>query len=164
MPKNLSFIDLYSRLIVPCVVSYNLMFQIVFEQILNLFAELSYFSEREFYQDWWNSNGFGDFARKWNRPVHLFLHQHVYLECINGYKLSKETARNVTFVFSSCCHEFLAALLVRKITPYLFGLMMFQIPLILLVKIVKFKDFGIYLFWTGIITGPALLLTLYAKF
>jgi sterol O-acyltransferase len=162
--KELSFLDVYSRLIVPCVVMYNLMFQIVFEQILNVFAELSGFGDREFYQDWWNSNGFEDFARKWNRPVHLFLYKHVYLECINEFKTSKQRAQFITFIFSACCHEFLCALIMRKISPYLFGLMMFQLPLMVLVKLINQKYFGIYLFWTGIITGPALLLTLYVKF
>lgn len=162
--NDLSFIEIYLKLIVPCVVAYMLMFLIIFEQILNLFAELSYFGDREFYQDWWNSNGFDDFSRKWNRPVHFFLYKHLYLECIQEYKISVQKAKTVTFIFSGLCHELIVTLICRKITPYLFGLMMFQLPLILLVKIVNTKDFGNYLFWTGIITGPALLFTLYCKF
>ena len=162
--KTLSFLDVYLRLIVPCVVAYNLMFLIIFEQILNLFGELSYFGDREFYQDWWNSDGFGDFSRKWNRPVHLFLHQHVYLEAINEFKCTPRAAKLITFIFSALCHEYMVALLSKKITPYLFGLMMFQIPLIIITKIINSKEFGMYLLWAGIITGPALLLTLYAKF
>ena len=55
------------------------------------------------------------------------------------------------------------ALICRKVAPFLFGMMMFQIPLIILTKIIKAKDFGIYLFWIGLITGPGLLFTLYAK-
>jgi sterol O-acyltransferase len=161
--KDLSFLDVYIRLIIPCLVSYNLLFLIVFEQILNLFGELSLFGDREFYQDWWNSDGFEDFSRKWNRPVHFFLYQHVYLEARNQYKCSQETAKLITFLFSALCHEFLVALLSRTIRPYLFGLMMFQIPLILFNKLVNTREFGLYLFWTGIITGPPLLLTLYAK-
>lgn len=162
--SELSLLELYVRLMWPCVICYIIMFFIIFEHILNLFAELSLFGDREFYQDWWNSDGFGDFSRKWNRPVHLFLYKHVYLECIKEYKLSEKHAKYVTFIFSGLCHELIASLICRKITPYLFGLMMFQIPLILLVKILNLKDFGIYLFWTGIYTGPALLLTLYCKF
>ena len=161
--KKLSFLDAYIKLIVPLLLVYNLLFLILFEQILNLFGELSYFGDREFYQDWWNSNGFADFSRKWNRPVHLFLHQHVYLEVVNEFKCSPETAKIATFLFSSLCHEFMMALICRKVAPFLFGMMMFQIPLIILTKIIKAKDFGIYLFWIGLITGPGLLFTLYAK-
>jgi sterol O-acyltransferase len=162
--KNLSMLDLYIRLMWPCVVCYMLIFFIIFEHILNLFAELSLFGDREFYQDWWNSDGHGDFSRKWNRPVHLFLYKHVYLECIQEFQMSEKHAKYLTFIFSGLCHELIVSLICRKITPYLFGLMMFQIPLILFVKIVNQRDFGVYLFWTGIVTGPALLLTLYCKF
>ena len=160
---KISFLDLYIKLIVPCLVAYNLGFLVIFEQILNLFGELSLFGDREFYQDWWNSNGFDDFSRKWNRPVHLFLHKHVYQEAITEYNWKPKSARNLTFLLSALCHEFLAALICRRITPYLFSLMMFQLPLILMTKFMRSKYFGLYLLWTGIITGPPLLLTLYAK-
>ena len=81
----------------------------LFEQILNLFGELSLFGDREFYQDWWNSDGFADFSRKWNRPVHLFLHKHVYQEAINEYKWKPQSARHLTFLLSALCHEFLSS-------------------------------------------------------
>lgn len=29
------------------------------------------FADREFYQDWWNSTSWDEFARKWNKPVHV---------------------------------------------------------------------------------------------
>ena len=161
--KDLSFIDVYVRLITPCLVAFNLFFLIIFEQILNLFGEISRFGDREFYQDWWNSDGFADFSRKWNRPVHYFLHQHVYLETINEFKWNPSTAKYVTFLFSSLCHEFILALIVRRISPYLLVLMMLQIPLIIFNKMVKINEFGLYLFWVGIITGPPLLFTFYAK-
>ena len=57
-------------------------FGLVFENFLNFFAELTRFADREFYQDWWNSTNFEEFNRKWNRPVHLFLYQHVYVKSI----------------------------------------------------------------------------------
>lgn len=31
------------------------------------------FADREFYQDWWNSTSWDEFARKWNKPVHVSL-------------------------------------------------------------------------------------------
>jgi sterol O-acyltransferase len=35
------------------------------------------FADRNFYDDWWNSSSFDQFARKWNKPVHEFLLRHV---------------------------------------------------------------------------------------
>ncbi|OMJ93142.1 hypothetical protein SteCoe_3960 [Stentor coeruleus] len=161
--KNMSFLDVYTKLMIPCVVSYNLLFLIIFEQILNMFAEMSYFSDREFYQQWWNSDGYEDFGRKWNRPVHFFLYKHIYLECTNHFKLSPQKAKYATYLFSSLCHELIIAVMIRRIAPFLFGLMMFQFPLILINKFINKNEFGIYLFWVGVITGPALLVTCYAK-
>ncbi|OLL25065.1 putative sterol O-acyltransferase 2 [Neolecta irregularis DAH-3] len=47
--------------------------------ILNVFAEISRFADRRFYDDWWNSHTWAAFAVKWNRPVHSFLRVHVDL-------------------------------------------------------------------------------------
>jgi len=55
----------------------------LFENYLQFFAEITQFADRLFYFDWWNSNGIEEFNRKWNRPVHMFLHKHVYSEAIN---------------------------------------------------------------------------------
>ena len=52
------------QLIVPFTVLWIIIFFIVFECILNAAAELTYFGDREFYQDWWNSTTFDEFARK----------------------------------------------------------------------------------------------------
>jgi MBOAT, membrane-bound O-acyltransferase family len=41
--------------------------------VLNVLAELTYFADRGFYADWWNSVSWDQFARDWNRPVHNFL-------------------------------------------------------------------------------------------
>jgi sterol O-acyltransferase len=36
--------------------------------VLNVLAELTYFADRGFYADWWNSVSWDQFARDWNRP------------------------------------------------------------------------------------------------
>lgn len=51
---------------------------VIWECILNLLAEVTYFADRGFYADWWNSVSWDQFARDWNRPVHNFLLRHVY--------------------------------------------------------------------------------------
>lgn len=162
--NSLSAVEVLSRLIVPVLICYLMIFFILFEQILNAFGELVKFGDREFYLDWWNSTSFEEFNRKWNRPVHLFLHKHIYLECIYSYGWSEQTARAVTFMFSAACHEMVLASICRKIKPYLLGLMMVQIPLILIQRLLKKSIFGLYVFWGGMILGLPLLLTMYSKF
>lgn len=51
-----------------------------FECLCNFLAELCCLGDRRFYEDWYNSSTFTYFSRTWNRPVHSFLLQHVYLD------------------------------------------------------------------------------------
>lgn len=67
--------------------------------------QITRFSDRAFYSDWWNSISFDEFSRKWNRPVHTFLLRHVYATTISTYKLSKFSAAFVTFLLSALVHE-----------------------------------------------------------
>ena len=85
------------------------------ECICNAFAELSYFADRGFYEDWWNSTSWDEFSRKWNRPVHSFLLRHVYASTITGYGLSRTQAMFATFLLSACAHELVMIVVTHKI-------------------------------------------------
>lgn len=161
--NELNTIEVLSRLIFPVLICYLMVFFILFEQILNLFAEMVKFGDREFYLDWWNSTSFEEFNRKWNRPVHLFLYKHIYLECIYRRGWSEHWARAVTFVFSAACHEIVMISICRNVKPYLMGLMMVQIPLVIVQRLLKKSMLGLYVFWGGMILGLPLLLTMYSK-
>ncbi len=120
----------------------------------NTLAELTYFADRDFYSDWWNSTSFDEFARKWNRPVHEFLLRHVYLESLETYKLSKNNATLLTFLLSSCLHELILAVTGKRVRLYMFSMQMFQIPLIYFARIPIVKKqrlFGNCLFWFGML-------------
>ena len=162
--ESLSAVEVLSRLIVPVLICYLMIFFILFEQILYAFGELVRFGDREFYLDWWNSTSFEEFNRKWNLPVHLFLHKHIYLEFIYHYGCSEQWARAVTFVFSAACHEMVLASICRNVKPYLLGLMLIQIPLVVMQRVLKKSLLGLYVFWGGMILGLPLLLTMYSKF
>ncbi len=62
-------------------------FLAIFECILNCYAELARFGDREFYQDFWNSTNFDDWSRRWNKPVHEFLKRYLYTYAIETYKV-----------------------------------------------------------------------------
>ncbi|TPX42209.1 hypothetical protein SeLEV6574_g05707 [Synchytrium endobioticum] len=157
---TLTFVDALIQLLLPFMVCYLLIFYIIFECICNAFAELTRFADRGFYEDWWNSTTFDEFARKWNHPVHEFLLRHVYLESITTYKLSKNSATLLTFFMSSCLHELVLVVVGKRIRMYLFALQMLQIPLIYLGRIPavrKQKTLGNVLFWVSMFLGPPLL-------
>ncbi|CAJ0868268.1 10215_t:CDS:2 [Entrophospora sp. SA101] len=132
----------------------------VWEMIVKIFAD------RNFYDDWWNSVTFEEFARKWNKPVHHFLLRHVYQQSIESYKLSKRDATFMTFFLSSLIHELVMVVVAKKIRMYLFFFQMLQLPLIWLgnLKFVKERKWlGNAFFWFGMFVGPPLLGVLYCR-
>ncbi|WVN87832.1 uncharacterized protein L203_103027 [Cryptococcus depauperatus CBS 7841] len=138
----------FIKLALPMLVNYLLIFYIIFECVCAGFAELSYFADREFYQDWWNSTSWDEFARKWNKPVHL----------------SKTSAAFVTFILSALCHELVMAVVTKKIRPYLFMMQMAQLPMIALGKLPavrRNKTVGNIVFWIGLMCGFPLLAICY---
>lgn len=142
----------FLELTFPFLVNYLLIFYIMFECICNAFAEVSMFADRNFYDDWWNSVTFDEFARKWNKPVHHFLLRHVYAYSISTYKLSKNNATFVTFLLSSLLHELVLIVVTKKFRMYLFAFQMLQLPLIAVGRLPAVKNnkvLGNAFFWFG---------------
>lgn len=144
------------------------------------FAELSYFADREFCQDWWNSTSWDEFARKWNKPVHTFLLRHVYASSRTGLRLGRWGATFFTFLLSALCHELVMAVVSKKIRPYLFLMQvsgdaaaagcvtlkgtenatsshqMIQLPMIVISRlpfIKRNRTLGNIIFWVGLMFG-----------
>jgi sterol O-acyltransferase len=117
-----------SDLIFPFMMEYMLSWYLIWETILNLLAELTYFADRSFYDAWWNSVSWDQFARDWNRPVHNFLLRHVYHSSISALKVNKHTATLITFFLSACVHELVMWCIFKKLRGYLLMLQMCQLP------------------------------------
>ncbi|KAJ1964683.1 Sterol O-acyltransferase 2 (Sterol-ester synthase 2) [Dispira parvispora] len=154
------------ELITPVMICYLLIFYIIFECICNVFAEITRFADRNFYDDWWNSTSFDEYSRKWNKPVHYFLLRHIYFYSIDTYRMSRRSATFLTFFLSSCLHELVLAMVAGRLRMYLFMLQMAQLPLIYLGRMPLFRRFPVLgngLFWLGMISGPPLLAVLYCR-
>jgi sterol O-acyltransferase len=164
---NQSFLRSLLDLALPFMMAYLLLFFIIFECICNGFAELAYFADRQFYEDWWNSTSWDEFSRKWNKPVHTFLLRHVYAATIMSYHVSKTTAMFVTFLLSACAHELVMVVVTRKFRMYLFTMQLIQIPLITLGRIPSIKRnrlMGNVIFWLGLYAGFPLLCVAYVAY
>ncbi|KAH7003706.1 MBOAT, membrane-bound O-acyltransferase family-domain-containing protein [Fusarium venenatum] len=158
------FPGLLLDLIFPFMMEYLLVWYLIWETILNILAELTYFADRSFYDAWWNSVSWDQFARDWNRPVHVFLLRHVYHSSISSLKVNKHTATLITFFLSACIHELVMWCLFKKLRGYLLFLQMCQLPLVRLSRTKWLrgrKTLGNLIFWLGIFTGPSLLCSLY---
>jgi len=139
---------------------YLCVWYLIWELILNLLAELTYFADRGFYGDWWNSTTWDAFARDWNKPVHNFLLRHVYHSSISTFQISRQKATLITFLISAMVHELVMWCLFKKLRGYLLVGQMMQLPLVGLSRTrwLKGKNtLGNVLFWIGIWTGPGFL-------
>lgn len=117
-----------SDLLFPFMIEYLLSWYLIWETILNFLAEVTYFADRTFYDAWWNSVSWDQFARDWNRPVHNFLLRHVYHSSISAMKVNKHTATLITFFLSACVHELVMWCIFKKLRGYLLFLQMCQLP------------------------------------
>lgn len=165
--RDQSFLRSLLDLSLPFMIAYLLLFFIIFECICNGFAELSYFADRQFYEDWWNSTSWDEFARKWNRPVHGFLLHHVYASTISHWRVSRTTAMFLTFLLSACVHELVMVIVTKKFRMYLFWLQLIQLPLIAMSKLPVIRQnqtLGNIVFWLGLYAGFPLLCVAYVAY
>lgn len=157
------FIYTFAKMIVPLLVMDFLFFYMMFENILNMLAEITNYGDREFYEDWWNCTTWEEFARKWNRPVHEFLLCHVYIKAYQASKRSRFLASLATFVFSAILHETFLTVCLGFIGYWMFLLMLVQIPLIMLSRFHKNTTWGNYYIWLGLCLGVPFLTVLYGR-
>ena len=148
-------------------VIYMLCFYLIWDAILNCFAELTRFADRYFYGDWWNCTSWSEFARIWNVPVHKFLVRHVYHAAMNNWKINGVQATLFTFVLSSVFHELAMYAIWKRFRGYLFAFQLAQLPMAYVSESKFLKDkhvFNNVTFWCGVCSGPAVITALYTMF
>jgi len=168
--SNIHCVEFVVTLIVPTGVFYLLFFILIFEVMLNGFAELTRFGDRLFYEDWWNSVTHDEFLRKWNRPVYNYLMKVVY-SYARKMGTKKWKAMMMTIMYSSVLHELVLAITFRRLRIYLMSLMMTQTPLIWMMNILLriqerrqiYRQISNIFFWNYIFLGPTLLMLIYSR-
>ncbi|TNV79893.1 hypothetical protein FGO68_gene4531 [Halteria grandinella] len=136
---------------VPCLTLYYSLFLIIFDHILNLYGEISGFQDRQQYQDYWNATTFEEYARKWNRPVHEYLHRHWYLEVLGkwGKEVTIFQAQLATFLYSVYFHEIYLAVMFKEVSFYLTSLQIYQLLLFFIMARLKGTMLGNVIQWLG---------------
>ena len=126
-----------SLLLFPFMVTFLLVFLVIFEYVLGAFAEITCFADRHFYSDWWNSCDWLEFSREWNIPVHHFLRRHVY-GASRPY-MSRNMSTLVTFLISAFGHELVMGCITKKLRGYGFLAQMLQLPIVALQRTEVFR-------------------------
>lgn len=115
-------------IMLPFTALFLLSWLILWEFVLDAFAEITRFADRQFYTDWWNAGDWFEFSRRWNLPVHHFLLRHVY-QAARRHHLSRWAALTITFFVSSALHELIMGCITHKLRGYALAAMMQQLPL-----------------------------------
>ncbi|KAI9812180.1 MAG: hypothetical protein M1827_004846 [Pycnora praestabilis] len=151
-----------SMLLFPFMVTFLLVFLVIFEYVLGCFAEITCFADRHFYSDWWNSCDWLEFSREWNIPVHHFFRRHVY--SASRPHLSRPIATLITFLISAIGHELVMGCITKKLRGYGFMAQMSQLPIVMLQRtkwIRGRKVMNNALFWMSMILGLSMMCALY---
>lgn len=140
-------------------------FLIVFHHWCNILAEITRFDDRLFYKDWWNASSFAEYWRKWNLPIHYFVHRHINKPLIY-YGFNRSFSMIIVFFISALLHEYLISIPLKLgFSGYIFFFFIGQIPLIQLTNNTYFKNHkttGNSIFWIVFcITGQPLILFIY---
>ena len=158
---GLIVLESISLLLFPFMVTFLLVFLVIFEYVLGAFAEITCFADRHFYADWWNSTNWLDFSREWNIPVHRFLQRHVY--GASRPHMSRPVATLVTFLISALAHELVMFCITKKLRGYGFVCQMLQLPIIVVQrsKFMRDKDLlNNIMFWISMIWGLSMVSTI----
>lgn len=151
-----------SLLLFPFMVTFLLVFLVIFEYVLGAFAEITGFADRHFYSDWWNSCDWLEFSREWNIPVHHFLRRHVY--GASRPHVSRNMATLITFLISAFGHELVMSCITKKLRGYGFLAQMMQLPIVALqrTKFVRGRRLlNNVCFWISMILGLSMMCALY---
>ena len=162
MEKGLILAETMSMLLFPFMITFLLVFLVIFEYLLGAFAEITCFADRHFYSDWWNSSDWLEFSREWNIPVHHFLRRHVYFS--SRAHFSNSMAMLITFLVSSIGHELIMGCITKKLRGYGFVAMMLQLPIVAVQrsKLVRGRwVFNNSCFWVSMISGLSIMCALY---
>ncbi|KAJ5679006.1 Sterol O-acyltransferase ACAT/DAG/ARE [Penicillium macrosclerotiorum] len=160
--KALILAETISMLLFPFMVTFLLVFLVIFEYVLGAFAEYTRFADRHFYSDWWNSCDWMEFSREWNVPVHHFLFRHVYFPSRSHF--SQPVAMFITFLVSSVFHELVMSCITKKLRGYGFIMMMLQLPIVAVQKSSFFRGrttLNNTFFWFSMIFGLSMMCVFY---
>ena len=151
-----------SLLLFPFMITFLLVFLVIWEYTLGAFAEITCFADRHFYSDWWNSMDWLEFSREWNIPVYHFLRRHVYFAS-RAY-MSNSMAMLMTFLISALGHELIMGCITKKLRGYGFVAMMLQLPIVAVQRSRLIRGRWVFnntCFWFSMVLGLSAMCSLY---
>ena len=146
----------------PFMITFLLVFLVIWEYTLGAFAEITCFADRHFYSDWWNSMDWLEFSREWNIPVYHFLRRHVYFA--SRTYMSNSLAMLMTFLVSAIGHELIMGCITKKLRGYSFFALLLQLPIVAIQRSKLIRGRWVFnnaCFWASMVLGLSAMCSLY---
>lgn len=154
------------RLSIPSILLWLSAFVAFFSCGLGILGELTFFSDRRFFDVFWEARSLGVFWSKWNYVVHVWAKRHILLEAQAYLLMGKRGAIILTFFTSAILHELVLTVSFKRVRPYFFLAMLMQLPLIALSRMVggtKNSRWGNLFVWMSLWVGQASLEMIYLR-
>ncbi|KAF5308027.1 hypothetical protein FQR65_LT06401 [Abscondita terminalis] len=111
----------------------------------NIAAELTRFSDRLFYKDWWTANTPDQCLRKWNVFVHNWLYTYIYKDFYEYVIPNKTLAKFMVFFMSALFHDLVICVSARLFIPI--TAIMFMVPAVMMETVKMNKHVFRVLLW-----------------
>ncbi|XP_054719754.1 diacylglycerol O-acyltransferase 1-like [Uloborus diversus] len=148
------------KLAVPNHFIWLIFFYWYFHSCLNAVAEILKFGDRNFYNDWWNSESIQYFWQNWNIPVHKWCVRHLYIPLLQS-GVTKSQASIAVFFVSAFFHEYLVSVPLKMFRVWAFLGMLSQIPFSSFVEKYLHNQYGNMAVWISLIIGQPLCILMY---
>lgn len=148
--------------VMPGIMIFMSGFYVLLHVWLNGWAEMLRFSDRMFYQDWWNATSFDVYYRKWNVVVHDWLYTYIYKDVYETiFRKCKPLAALTVFTISAIIHEYILAFAFRFFYPVLFVLFEGFGVFMMFITMKNRKSFGNIILWGALFIGNGIQVALY---
>ncbi|KAJ8722790.1 hypothetical protein PYW07_003970 [Mythimna separata] len=148
--------------VLPGLFSWTCGFYCTMHAWLNACAEVLKFGDRQFYKDWWTKSRFSEYYRNWNRVVHLWFRDHIYLPLVPY--VGRPLATFTIFFVSALAHEIIISLCLGFFYPVL--LVEFGVLGVLMIPVSatagrRFPNFFNVILWSSFFIGNGMLWSFY---
>ncbi|GJQ87545.1 hypothetical protein Trydic_g4817 [Trypoxylus dichotomus] len=97
------------------------LFFVLLHSYYNGMAELTKFADRQFYSDWWTSNDFGEFYRKWHSATQDWLYVYIYKDVKDHITPNSNVLPKLAVIFvSAVIHEYIILVILEQMFPMMF--------------------------------------------
>ena len=97
---------------------------LLFESLPNAMAEITYYADRQFYVDYWNSLNVEEFIQKLFKLPYIFFYRHSFVRMVVKYKFNIRVARFISFILWTLTLELIFVMGLGIFKFYIFKLLL----------------------------------------